>query len=162
MPAAPRARVRASRAADASAAPAAADPGAGAEAPDADPAPVNEVRLSGRLAAPVDERVLPSGDTVATFRLVVARSGPVRPGAPSVDTVDCAAWTARQRRRLVVLPAGSVLSVQGSLRRRFYRAGGAVASRYEVEVADLAVLSRPAVPRRPRAAAAPDPSPASA
>jgi len=133
----------------------------------AEPVPVNVVHLAGRLAAEAAERTLPSGDTVSTFRLVVGRPPPSRAGSPSVDTLDCAAWSARQRRRLAPLPAGTVLEVRGALRRRFFRAGGAVASRYEVEVEDITVLARPPRaaapgPPRRRAAAAPDPSPASA
>lgn len=133
----------------------------------ADQVPVNVVHLTGRLAAEAAERTLPSGDTVSTFRLVVGRPPPSRAGSPSVDTLDCAAWSARQRRRLAPLPAGTVLEVRGALRRRFFRAGGVVGSRYEVEVADITVLARPPRaaapgPPRRRAAAAPDPSPASA
>lgn len=105
---------------------------------------VNEVRLRGRLAAIALERTLPSGDVVATFRIVVDRP-PVRPGSPStakVDTLDCAAFRADARRRLARIAPGEVIEVEGSLRRRFYRAGAAAASRYEVEVRTLVRASR--------------------
>ena len=92
---------------------------------------VNTVRLRGRVSGEPVERALPSGDRVVTFRLVVDR--PAGTG-PRVDTLDCAAFRGDVRRRLVRYAPGDVLEVEGALRRRFFRAGGAPASRYEVEV----------------------------
>ncbi len=105
-------------------------PGVGSSDP---PASCNQVRLVGRLAAAPVERLLPSSDAVAQFRVVVTRTG--RPARPGVDTIDCAAWTVALRRRLLRWEAGDVVEATGSLRRRFWRApDGAAASRYEVEV----------------------------
>ena len=104
------------------------------------PAPRNEVVLVGRLGAVADTRVLASGDEVMSFRLIVRRAAPGRsarptaPRAPVVDTVDCAAWTAALRRTVGRWEAGDVVEVHGALRRRFWRAAGGPASRYEVEV----------------------------
>ena len=107
----------------------------------------NEVLLVGRVAAPPEERELPSGDRLVTLRLVVDRPAPVRP-APgrtvSVDTLDCACWTAGARRTARSLQAGDVVEVHGALRRRFWRGGAGAASRTEVEVAALRRLSRAA------------------
>ena len=52
---------------------------------------VNEVRLVGRLSGAPEDRVLPSGDRLTTFRVVVDRSP--RRGATrrEVDTIDCVA-----------------------------------------------------------------------
>ena len=117
----------------------------------------NEVRLVGRLAAEADSRTLPSGDTVALVRVVVDRPATRRSGAgraPSVDTVDCAIWTAALRRRAASLKPGTVIEVEGSLRRRFWRApGGGAVSRYEVEVSAVRVVraSGAAPPPRPKA-----------
>lgn len=97
---------------------------------------VNEVRLVGRLSGEPDDRELPSGDRVTVFRLVVARED----GRP--DTIDCAAFRGDVRRRLRSWVPGDVLEVDGSLRRRFFRAGGAPASRYEVEVRAASRLRR--------------------
>jgi single-strand DNA-binding protein len=101
--------------------------------------PLNVVRVRGRLAVAPDLRDLPSGDVVATFRIVVPRP-PVRAGVAGstvkVDTLDCAAFRADVRRRVARWHPGDVLEVEGSLRRRFFRAGGAAASRYEIEVTD--------------------------
>ena len=111
-----------------------------------DPSACNEVRLRGRLAAEPVEKVLPSGDTVASFRLVVDRVP--RPGSSArVDTLDCAAFRSDLRRRLVRCVPGEVIEVEGALRRRFFRAGGAAASRYEVEVASVTRAARGAARR---------------
>ena len=96
--------------------------------------PLNEVRLVGRISGVPENRELPSGDTVVTWRLVVPRD-PAR--GSGVDTIDCAAWGARHRKRALGLPDGACVAVEGQLRRRFWRASGGPASRYEVEVTGL-------------------------
>lgn len=108
------------------------------------PAHLNEVHLVGRLAVGPSRRELPSGDVLVSFRLVVSR-GPARKGArvraPSVDTLDCAAWRRDVQRSLARLQPGDVVEVHGSLRRRFWRAGPAAVSRSEVEVVRLRRLT---------------------
>lgn len=109
----------------------------------------NEVLLVGRLAAVPQERELPSGDHLVTLRLVVDRPVPRRPPpgrAVSVDTLDCAAWTAATRRTARGLQAGDVVEVQGALRRRFWRVGAGAVSRTEVEVTALRRLARASSP----------------
>jgi single-strand DNA-binding protein len=99
---------------------------------------VNEVRLVGRVSTAPTSRELPSGDRVTLLRVVVDRPAAARrPRAPSVDTVECALWTAALRRRAERLPPGAQVEVQGALRRRFWRTPGGPASRYEVEVSAL-------------------------
>ena len=93
---------------------------------------VNEVRLVGRVSAAAEERELPSGDQVAQLRVVVPRATTAGGGA-RVDTIDVACWTARTRRSARALHADDHVEVVGSLRRRFFRAGAATVSRYEVE-----------------------------
>lgn len=104
---------------------------------------VNEVRLRGRVAATPEARVLPSGDELVTLRLVVTRTAKsprlkaaARPRAV-VDTLDVGCWSAATRRSAIRYRAGDVIEVEGALRRRFFRAGGASASRYEVEARSL-------------------------
>ena len=101
------------------------------------PPHVNEVHLVGRLAVEPTRRELPSGDVLVSFRLVVARP-PARKRAtersPTVDTLDCSAWRRDVQRSLARLHPDDVVEVHGSLRRRFWRAGPAAASRSEVEV----------------------------
>ncbi|RJK93106.1 single-stranded DNA-binding protein [Vallicoccus soli] len=105
----------------------------------------NEVRLKGRLAAPAQAVVLPSGDEIATFRLVVPREpAPARRTGPRalVDTIECTAWTAALRRRALAAGQHEVLEVEGALRRRFWRGPAGASSRYGVEVLALRRPSR--------------------
>ena len=83
---------------------------------------VNAVRLSGRVSAAPEARMLPSGDEVVSFRLVVPRSAAaLRRSKQRVDTIECSAWTARLRRSVRRLAAGDEVTVTGELRRRFSR-----------------------------------------
>jgi single-strand DNA-binding protein len=109
----------------------------------------NEVCLSGRLAAAAEERALPSGDVLVSFRVVVARPAgraPRRERSPTVDTIDCVVWRASVRRTVLGWAAGDVVEVTGALRRRFWRSGAGAASRTEVEVLRARRLARPAAP----------------
>jgi single-strand DNA-binding protein len=96
----------------------------------------NEVLLVGRVAAEPLPTELPSGDLVVTVRLVVERPRPPagRGARTRVDTLTCAAWTARLRRAVARWSEGDVVEVSGALRRRFWRAAGAPQSRYEIEL----------------------------
>lgn len=115
-------------------------------------APRNEVLLVGRVSGSPEERTLPSGDRLVTWRLVVERGPGRRPPegvrATTVDTFDCVAWATSVRRRASALLPDDIVEIQGQLRRRFWRAGGGAASRCEVEAASLRRLSRraPAAP----------------
>jgi single-strand DNA-binding protein len=104
----------------------------------------NEVLLRGRLSGTPEERVLPSGDTVWTFRVVVGRPGPPVARRPTVDTLECAAWGARTKRSVSSWRDGDVVEVSGALRRRFFKSAGATASRVEVDVARGKVIRRAA------------------
>jgi single-strand DNA-binding protein len=124
---------------------------------DTGPEPVNEVRLVGRLSQAPEERVLPSGDVLWVFRVVVGRAevgrlkggraevGRVEPTERTrsrVDALECVAWSGRARRSVSRWSVDDVVEVSGSLRRRFFRAGGSVASRVEVEMASGRVIRR--------------------
>ena len=100
----------------------------------------NEVFVVGRLAAEPEERELPSGDRLTCWRLVVDR-GPSRRKSPegaretTLDTLDCVAWAPGLQRSASGWQPGDVISVEGSVRRRFWRVpAGGVGSRYEIEV----------------------------
>src|SRR6478609_8636151 len=95
---------------------------------------VNEVRLVGRVSQPPEERVLPSGDSLWTFRVVVPRPPGAAQRRQTVDALECAAWSARARRSVAAWSADDVVEVTGSLRRRFYRSAVSVGSRVEVEM----------------------------
>lgn len=108
----------------------------------------NEVVLVGRVSGEPEERELPSGDVLVSFRVVVARPPgrrPTAPGrrAPTIDTLDCVAWSAGARRTARALAEGDVVEVEGALRRRFWRAAVGSASRTEVEATSLRRLRRP-------------------
>lgn len=96
---------------------------------------VNEVRLVGRVSGTPEERDLPSGDVVVQLRVVVPR--PDGTAGASVDTIDVACWSGRTRQVARRLQAGDHAEVTGALRRRFYRAGAATVSRYEVQAHSL-------------------------
>lgn len=116
---------------------------------------VNEVHLRGRVAAAPEERELPSGDRLVTARLVVARAaGPARLRQP-VDVLDCVAWTPRAQRLVAGWQPGSLVEVEGAIRRRFRRGPAGVTSRAEIEVVGArrvraAPTDDPVKPRRSR------------
>jgi single-strand DNA-binding protein len=105
---------------------------------------VNEVRLVGRLAADPQLRELPSGDTVWNLRVVVERAVPPGKERPRqrVDSLECAVWSGRLKRQVEKWEAGDVVEVLGAIRRRFFRAGGATASRVEVELTGGRIIRR--------------------
>jgi single-strand DNA-binding protein len=101
---------------------------------------VNDVRLIGRVSGAPEEKVLPSGDVLWQFRLVVPRPNPI--GKQSVDVVDCVAWSPKARRSVSRWASGDHVEVLGALRRRFYRGVGRTESRTEVEVVRGRILRR--------------------
>jgi single-strand DNA-binding protein len=107
----------------------------------------NEVLLVGRVSGEPEERELPSGDVLVTWRVVVDRPAPRRPPPEgvrltTVDTLDCVAWSSGVRRTARALVSGDLVAVEGALRRRFWRAGAGAASRTEVEVLALRRVGR--------------------
>ncbi|MEO6510778.1 MAG: single-stranded DNA-binding protein [Nocardioides sp.] len=108
---------------------------------------VNEVRLMGRVSRDPAKRVLPSGDEMWTFLLVVPRP----PGGRSkqtVDALDCVVWGGRVRTSVAGWAADDVVEVSGPLRKRFYQGGGGAASRVEVEVTAGRMVRRASASRR--------------
>jgi single-strand DNA-binding protein len=115
----------------------------------------NSVFLRGRLAAEPLYRDLPSGDTLAIFRLTVQRP----PGdRAKVDSIECTAARPRVHKSLQRLAPGDEVEVHGSLHRRFWRTPSGPASRYGVEVTSVRTISRAGR----RAGASRDRTPASA
>ena len=95
---------------------------------------LNDVLLRGRVSAQAVEKLLPSGDKVVEFRLIVRRDK--REG---VDTLDIAAWNAKSRRTALTLSADEWIEISGAIHRRFWRGAGGLASRWQVEAV---VISR--------------------
>ena len=106
------------------------------------PTTCNEVTLVGRVSASPERRELPSGDDLVTLRVVVDR--PPQRGATrrQVDVIDVACWSKRTQRTAGNLGPDDEVRVEGALRRRFFAAAGARASRYEVEASRIVRLSR--------------------
>ena len=103
---------------------------------------VNEVRLVGRLSRDPEMRVLPSGDQMWTFRVVVPRVDPPTQSRATVDALDCAVWGGRSRRTVASWRVGDVVEVSGVVRRRFFRSGAGAVSRVEIEVATARLIRR--------------------
>lgn len=101
---------------------------------------VNEVRLVGRLSAEPARVVLPSGDQMVSFRVVVGREGTA--SRQRVDALECSAWTARARRTVARWRPGDVVEVEGAVRRRFFRTVAGTGSRVEVEVTAARLIRR--------------------
>jgi single-strand DNA-binding protein len=105
---------------------------------------LNEVVLVGRMSAPAQEQVLPSGSELWKFRVIVGRP-PSSVSRATVDTLDCVVWGRRPARSVARWRTGDVVEVKGSLRRRFFApAGGGRASRCEVEVTSARLIRRAA------------------
>lgn len=100
------------------------------------------VVLVGRLGSSIEERELPSGDTVTTFTVVVdraverGRGGGTRT-AVKVDAIACQTFRSPVVRRLGTLEPGQWVQAEGTLRRRFWRTGAALNSIMEVDVSSL-------------------------
>lgn len=110
--------------------------------------PVNLVRLRGRVTTAPEQRTLPSGTAIVTFRISVGRgvSPMTSSSKQTVDWVDCAAWGGRVRRSALGWAVGDVVEVEGALRRRFYRGANGTATRLEVEALGGRVLVRAPAP----------------
>ncbi|MEI6361341.1 MAG: single-stranded DNA-binding protein [Actinomycetes bacterium] len=101
----------------------------------------SSVTVQGRLGARVDRRELPSGDEVTCFTVIVDRSPrDIAKGggrAATVDAISCQTFRAVVAKRVSVLEPGEWVRAEGTLRRRFWRAGGGLGSAMEVDVARL-------------------------
>ena len=95
--------------------------------------PTNVVVLRGTVRGTPTSRELPSGSNVLQFDLATVV---VDPGAPAVRSTVVSvpvAWTDPSDAAALVVE-GSELVVTGTVRRRFFRVGGATQSRTEVVV----------------------------
>ena len=93
---------------------------------------LNDLLLRGRVSAEAVEKELPSGDKVVEFRLIVSRQR--RDG---VDTLDIGAWSAKSRRIAMSLKPDEWIEVSRAVHRRFWRGASGLASRWQVEAAEI-------------------------
>ena len=96
---------------------------------------LNDLLLRGRISAPATTKELPSGDKVVEFRLIVTRAE--REG---VDTLDIAAWSAKMRKVALTLQGDEWVEISGSIHRRFWQSPTGVASRWQIEAAEIVRL----------------------
>ena len=92
----------------------------------------NQVVIVGRCSGPGEEKVLPSGDKVVEFRIIVGRDD--REG---YDTFEVALWSSVLRKRGISLKSDEWIEITGALRRRFWKVGAVSASRWQVEAREL-------------------------
>lgn len=102
---------------------------------------LNDVALVGRLSGEVECRLLPSGDTVVAWRLIVERPPDARYRQKVVDTIQCMSYDGLVRALTADWRHGDLIEVRGALRRRFWRTAGGRASRCEVEVWDVDLVA---------------------
>jgi len=108
-------------------------PNKGAVQAETQPNDLNVAFVVGSLSSDPVERTLPSGDLVVNYEITSRSSG------SGTQTVPVAWFKPPKRRQRLV--AGDAVLVIGQVRRRFFRAGGATASRTEI-VADKVVRRR--------------------
>ena len=92
---------------------------------------LNDVALRGWVTTVATERELPSGDLVAQFRIAITRP------EGGVDTIDLESWSAKTRRTALSLKDGEWVEIQGAIRRRFWKSGDGLASRWQVVTNDI-------------------------
>ena len=100
---------------------------------------VNSVLLVGRVSSESEEINLPSGETLIRFRIVIPREITSRqaPSRATVDTIDCVTFKPVVQKKVRTLQVGTIVELEGQIRRRFWKAGAGVASRVEVEVVTI-------------------------
>ena len=101
--------------------------------------PINEVLLVGRVTSLAVEKILPSGDQVVEFRVVIGREKS-RGSKKEVDSLDIAAWSAKTRKAALSLKIDTWVEIRGAVRRRFWRAPTGLASRWQVEASEVVRL----------------------
>ena len=92
---------------------------------------LNDVALRGWVTTIATERQLPSGDIVVQFRIAITRP------EGGVDTIDLESWSAKSRRTALSLKDGEWVEIQGAIRRRFWKSGQGLASRWQVVTSEI-------------------------
>jgi single-strand DNA-binding protein len=93
---------------------------------------LNDVLLRGRVSQEAVEKLLPSGDKVVEFRLIVSRDK-----HSGVDTLDIGSWNSKSRRTALSLLPDEWVEISGSIHRRFWSSPAGIASRWQVEAIEI-------------------------
>lgn len=91
----------------------------------------NVAVLRGRCSRAADVKVLPSGQVLAELQVTTRATEHDKAVSVPVAVLDPPAW-------VEALDTGDEVVVLGRVRRRFFRAGGATASRVEIEAQTVA------------------------
>jgi single-stranded DNA-binding protein len=106
----------------------------------------NQVVLAGRLPEAPVEKLLPSGDRMTTWRVIVRRPAGDRTDGRSkarVDSIPCVTFDAALRGLVAGWRRADFVEVGGMIRRRFWRTPeGGAGSRIEVDVRRARRLER--------------------
>lgn len=97
----------------------------------------SNVELVGRLGKVVDQKVLPSGDRLTTFSVIVDRKMSERVGRTTCDTIPCQTSRVSLASKVTQWEAGTEVIAHGVLRRRFWRGESGLGSALEVDVRGL-------------------------
>lgn len=87
---------------------------------------LNDVVLRGWVSTIATQRELPNGDLVSQFRIAITRP------EGGVDTIDLEARSPETQRVALKLQDGDWVEINGSIRRRFWKSGSGLASRWQV------------------------------
>ena len=94
---------------------------------------INTVVLAGTVAEPGEARQIAGGVDVVRWTVRVSR-GPHQTGS---DLIDCIALEPVLQQRALAWALGTPITVEGAIRRRFFRASGRTTTRVEVEVVQV-------------------------
>ncbi|MFB4294726.1 single-stranded DNA-binding protein [Nonomuraea sp. ATR24] len=108
----------------------------------------NEVLLAGRLSAGVEDRELPSGDTMTKWRLLVRRRRHRRHGTMT-DSIPCVTFDTEVADLVRSLKPRDTLELTGAFRCRIFGPAQAKVWSYEVEVSSARVIEADPLPQEP-------------
>lgn len=94
----------------------------------------NKVILAGRLTAPPELRVTPSGISVATFNLAVNRNYADKTGERQTDFFRCTAWRGTADFISKYFTKASAILIEGSLQLRSWEDEKTGAKRYATDI----------------------------
>jgi single-stranded DNA-binding protein len=103
----------------------------------------NEVTLVGRLSDVAQDKPLPSGGVLTTWRVIIKRER--RDRGPYQDTINCVTFDPEVTTAVAECRPDDVIEVVGALRRRFYKSTSGTGNSHEVEAISVRLLQRKVV-----------------